>query len=43
MKNKRKEIDRIIKELGRKGYDENLVERLEELEMEVATDEKGKK
>ena len=43
MKNKRKEIDRIIKELDRKGYDENLVERLEELEMEVATDEKGKK
>lgn len=35
MKNKRKEIDRIIKELDRKGYDEELVERLEELEAET--------
>ena len=43
MKNKRKEIDRIIKELDRKGYDKDLVERLEELEMEIAADEKGKK
>jgi len=35
MKNKRKEIDRIIKELDKKGYDEKLVECLEELEAET--------
>lgn len=42
MKNKRKEMERIQRELDRKGYDKDLVERLEELEMEIAADEKGK-
>lgn len=30
-----KEIDKLIKELDKKGYDEKLVERLEELQFET--------